>query len=130
MGGQSPQRAKEQTQVQAVTHGLSDAIVKDDPLASEWLSGTPSGWLGDSRLSCCPNRADHAAWFFVRHKLWLKQTDSLGGIDEASSGGGCQLCGSMICGFGTRRRTGEPGARCTAVPRRAAPTAPFMLESG
>ncbi len=47
-GGQAPQRAKEQTQVQAVTTAYLDAIVKNDALASEWLSRNAKGWLGDS----------------------------------------------------------------------------------
>lgn len=47
-GGQSAQRAKEQTQVQAVTTAYLDAIVKSDPLASEWLSRNAKGWLGES----------------------------------------------------------------------------------
>jgi dienelactone hydrolase len=47
-GSQSAERAKEQTQVQAVTTAYLDAIVKDDPLASEWLSRNAKGWLGDS----------------------------------------------------------------------------------
>jgi hypothetical protein len=46
--GQSAQRAKEQTQVQAVTTAYLDAIVKSDPLASEWLSRNAKGWLGES----------------------------------------------------------------------------------
>jgi predicted dienelactone hydrolase len=47
-GGQSAQRVKEQTQVQAVTTAYLDAIVKGDPLASEWLSRNAKGWLGES----------------------------------------------------------------------------------
>jgi hypothetical protein len=46
--GQAPERAKEQTQVEAVTTAYLDAIVKDDPLASEWLSRNAKSWLGDS----------------------------------------------------------------------------------
>jgi dienelactone hydrolase len=42
------QHAKEEAQVQAVTTAYLDAIVEDDPVASEWLARNAKRWLGES----------------------------------------------------------------------------------
>jgi hypothetical protein len=47
-GEQAAQRAKEQTQVQAVTTAYLDAIVKNDAVAAEWLTRNAKRWLGES----------------------------------------------------------------------------------
>ena len=49
-GDQSARRVKEQTQVQAVTTAYLDAVVKDDAVASEWLTRNAKHWLGESEL--------------------------------------------------------------------------------
>ena len=47
-GSSSTQRAKEIAQVQSVTAAFLDAIVKNDPIASEWLSRNAKSWLGET----------------------------------------------------------------------------------
>jgi hypothetical protein len=44
----SSERAREVTQVQAVTTAYLDAVVADDALALEWLTRNAQHWLGDS----------------------------------------------------------------------------------
>jgi dienelactone hydrolase len=47
-GSSSTQRAKEIAQVQSVTAAFLDAIVKNDPIASKWLSRNAKSWLGET----------------------------------------------------------------------------------
>jgi dienelactone hydrolase len=47
-GSSSAQRAKEIAQVQSVTTAFLDAFVKDDSIASEWLSRNAKPWLGET----------------------------------------------------------------------------------
>jgi hypothetical protein len=47
-GARSSERAREVTQVQAVTTAYLDAVVADDTLALEWLTRNAQHWLGDS----------------------------------------------------------------------------------
>jgi hypothetical protein len=47
-GSSSAQRALEVAQVQSVTTAFLDAIVKNDPVGSEWLSRNAKRWLGES----------------------------------------------------------------------------------
>jgi hypothetical protein len=47
-GSSSAQRAREISQVQSVTTAFLDAFVKNDPIASEWLSRNAKPWLGET----------------------------------------------------------------------------------
>jgi hypothetical protein len=47
-GSSSAQRVLEVAQVQSVTTAFLDAIVKNDPVGSEWLSRNAKRWLGES----------------------------------------------------------------------------------
>lgn len=47
-GSSSARRAKEVAQVQSVTAAFLDAIVKNDLIASEWLSRNAQPWLGET----------------------------------------------------------------------------------
>jgi len=47
-GPGAAQQAQQQTQIQSVTTAFLDATVKNDPIATEWLTRNAKRWLGES----------------------------------------------------------------------------------